>query len=133
MTGYTRTSIVLGVIAFIICLALAYIGLAWAAGCVLPVAALVGGYVGGTQAKDDPSKTARNTRRGAIAGFIIVALGLIGRLLASLVAPDAAALDVFRDGCLVSVALVVGIVLGGIGGWAYARQQHERQTGYKPT
>ncbi len=133
MTGYTRTSAILGVIAFIVCLGLAFFGLAWAAGCVLPVAALVGGYMGGTQAKDDPSKTARNTRRGAIAGLVIVALGLAGRVLAAVVAPDAAALDVFRDGCLISVALLVGIVLGGIGGWAYVRQQHERQTGYKPT
>jgi len=128
-----RTSAVVGIVALMLCLGLALIGLAWAAGCVLPIAALAGGYMGGSAQKDDPSKTARNTRHGALAGLVIVLLGLAGRFAAGIAAPQSAAIDWASDGCLTVMAVVVGAVLGGIGGWAYVRQQPEKQTGYKPT
>ncbi|MBI5877148.1 MAG: hypothetical protein HZB53_05830 [Chloroflexi bacterium] len=133
MKGYVRVSAIVGVVSLVVCLGLAFIGLAWAAGCVLPVAALAGGYMGGSAEKDDPSKTARNTRRGALAGLVIVLFGLAGRLVAGLVSPQAAQINLLSDGCLAALSVVVGLVLGGIGGWAYVRQQHEKQTGYKPT
>ena len=132
MTGYARSSVLFGLGALVLCFVLAAIGFAWTAGCILPVASLAGGYIGGTFSKGDPSKTARNTRNGALTGFAIALLGIAGRLAASFVAPDSAGLNALQDGCLIPLALAVGLLLGGIGGWAYARHEHERETGYKP-
>ena len=133
MSGYVRISLIFGLGTLVACLTLSWVGFAWAAGCILPVASLAGGYIGGAQSKDDPSKTARNARSGAFTGIAIAALGIGGRLAASFIAPEAAGLNALQDGCLIPLALVVGLVLGGVGGWAYVRHEHERQTGYKPT
>lgn len=132
MSGYTRISVIFGLVAFFISLALSVAGIGWALFCVLPLAALAGGYVGGAQSKDDPSKTARNTRRGAFAGSSISVLGLFGSYAAAFIGKGFMDFGIV-DLCLGALLVAAGAAMGGVGGWAYVRHEHERQTGYKPT
>ena len=63
------------------------------------VLGLAAGYVGANWQKDDPSKTARNTRNGARSGLIVGIAGIVGRSLVGLILP-AEALTVL-DYCLI--------------------------------
>jgi hypothetical protein len=131
MPGTIRASLIFGAVAFLLSAGLAYFNLGW---CMLPltlVLALAGAYIGALWAKDDPSKTARNTRNGARTGLIVGVAGLVGRYLAGLVVP-AVAMSVL-DLCIVLIVVAGSAVLGGVGGWSWARHEHEVQTGYKPT
>jgi hypothetical protein len=123
--------VIFGVAALILVAALAYIGFGW---CMLPLVLLFGlaaGYVGANWQKDDPSKTARNTRNGARSGLIVGIAGMVGRGLAGFIAP-VEALTVL-DYCLILAVIAGALALGGVGGWSWARHEHEVQTGYKPT
>jgi nitrate/nitrite transporter NarK len=131
MSGHFRAIVIFGAAALILGVALAYIGFGW---CMLPLVLVLGlaaGYVGANWQKDDSSKTARNTRNGARSGLIVGIAGMLGRGLVGLIAP-AAELTVL-DYCLMIVVIAGALALGGVGGWSWARHEHEVQTGYKPT
>ena len=131
MSGHITAIIIFGAAALILGVALAYMGFGW---CMLPLVLVLGlaaGYVGANWQKDDPSKTARNTRNGARSGLIVGFAGMVGRVLVGLIVP-AEALTVL-DYCLIITAITGALALGGVGGWSWARHEHEVQTGYKPT
>jgi hypothetical protein len=131
MSGNLRAIVIFGATALILGLALAYIGFGWCMLTLVPVLGLAAGYVGANWQKDDPSKTARNTRNGARSGLIVGIAGMVGRILAGFIAA-AEALTVF-DYCLIIAVIAGALALGGVGGWSWARHEHEVQTGYKPT
>ncbi len=131
MTGFTAATILFSAIAFVVFAGLALAGQPF---CALPLAIVLGlavGYVGAYLQKDDPSKTARIARNGAKAGIIAGVAGFVGRIVAGLLSVSAAMS--ISDACLGGAVVVVFLLFGWLGGWSWARQEHERQTGYKPT
>ena len=131
MSGFLKAVSIFSLVAFTTYFGLSYVG--WAI-CTIPLALVLGvavGYVGGNMQKDDPSKTARNVRNGARSGLIVGIVGFLGRVVAGFVVP-AAALN-FTDACIALGVVAISLLFGGVGGWSWARQEHERLTGYKPT
>ncbi len=140
MSGFTRATILFSLVALVLAFGVAYFGLSFGAGnagmllCTPPLALLLSlsvGYLGAYLQKDDPAKTARNTRNGARSGLIVAIAALVGRVAASFVGPTAALGA--TDACLALVVVGLGLLFGGIGGWSWARHEHEVRTGYKPT
>jgi hypothetical protein len=131
MVGHMRAIVIFGAGALILSVVLSYVGLAWCTWPLLLVLGLAGGYVGANWQKDDPAKTARNTRNGARTGLIVGVAGLFGRVLAGLLLPEQ--LLSIPDYCILVAVVAGALALGGVGGWSWARHEHEVQTGYKPT
>src|SRR5580765_6081362 len=125
MTGHLRAIVIFGVAALVLSTALAYVGFAWCAWPLLLVLGLAGGYVGANWQKDDPSKTARNTRNGARTGLIVGVAGLFGRVLVGLLLPEQ--LLTLPDYCILVAVVAGALALGGVGGWSWARHEHEVQ------
>lgn len=129
MSGIMRATLLFVLVAFSVNAAGAYLHAAW---CGLPLAVLIGlaaGYVGAYWQKDDPAKTARIARAGAKVGLAAGVAGVVGGLLVTVLATG---FDPF-GACILLVIAAMTMVFGWLGGWSWARHEHERQTGYKPT
>jgi hypothetical protein len=130
MSGFTRATILFCPLAFIAFLLVARINIPL---CALPLAGVLGivaGYVGALWQKDDPAKTARIARGGGKAGLIVGVCAALGQLVALLLA--ASTIDVI-PACTGVLVVALFAFFGWVGGWSWARHEHERQTGYKPT
>jgi len=131
MSGVMRATLLFAVLAFVVDAVAAALHLVW---CGLPLAVLIGlaaGYVAASWQKDDPAKTARIARGGAKVGLVAGIAGLVGGLLVTVLA-TAAGFDPF-GACVLLVIAAMTMIFGWLGGWSWARHEHERQTGYKPT
>jgi len=133
MSGFTKATVLFSVVTLCVSLAAAFLHAAW---CGLPLAIPIGlaaGYIGAYWQKDDPSKTARIARYagkvGLIAGIAGVVGGVLGTLLNSTTGPDVIVIGL----CLALVTAGMLTLFAWLGGWSWARHEHERQTGYKPT
>jgi hypothetical protein len=131
MSGFNKAAALIGLISFVLGAGLAYLSLEWCIWALAPIFGLAAGYIGAQWQKDDPEKTARNTRKGARSGLVVGLAGFGGRAAVGLAVP-AAALNV-TDACVGLLVAGLALVFGGIGGWSWARHEHEVQTGYKPT
>ncbi len=132
MTGFTRVTLIFSPLAFVAFLLLARADVPMPL-CALPMAGMLGvvvGYVGALWQKDDPAKTARIARGAGKAGLIVGVCAAVGQLAALFLAATSTDIVTACTGVLV-VALFA--FFGWVGGWSWARQEHERQTGYKPT
>ena len=131
MSGVMRAALLFAALALVVNALAAYLQVVW---CGLPLAVLIGlaaGYVAASWQKDDPAKTARIARGGAKVGLVAGIAGVAGGLLVTMLA-TAAGFDPF-GACLLLVMAAMTMVFGWLGGWSWARHEHERQTGYKPT
>jgi hypothetical protein len=131
MSGFTKATAVFSVVTFVVGALAIYLGAAW---CALPLAIVIGlaaGYVGAYWQKDDPAKTARIARNGAKAGLVSGIAGFVGGIVGGALR-SAAGPDVFG---LCQALAMAGLltIFAWLGGWSWARHEHERQTGYKPT
>ncbi len=131
MSGNTKATIIFSLLASALFAALAFFGWSLCAPVLSLVLGLAVGYVGGNMQKDDPAKTARIARAGLRAGLIVGVAGVVGQIVETLI--GGGALDTITLGCVGLIAVAVCGFFGWVGGWSWARQEHERQTGYKPT
>jgi hypothetical protein len=131
MSGFTKAALIFSIATFVVSTAAAYLTVAW---CGLPFAIVLGlavGYVGAYWQKGDPAKTARIARSGAKAGLVAGVAGLVGGIVGGLLNPAADQMVVNLCFTLVTAGLLT--IFAWLGGWSWARHEHERQTGYKPT
>jgi hypothetical protein len=130
MSGFTRATLLFSPMAFIAFFLVSRINLPL---CVLPLSGVFGvvvGYIGAQWKQDDAAKTARIARSGGKAGLIVgvcAALGSLAQLLLS-----SYYLDIV-PACTGVLIVALFAFFGWVGGWSWARHEHERQTGYKPT
>lgn len=130
MSGYAKATILFSLIALVAFALLSRINVPL---CALPLSGVLGvavGYVGAYWQKDDPAKTARIARNGGKAGLIAGVFAALGQLTALVLA--ATPFDVV-PACMGVITLSLFTFFGWLGGWSWARHEHERQTGYKPT
>ena len=126
-----RATLLFSALTLVVNAAAAYLN---AAPCALLLAVLIGlaaGYVGAYWQKDDPAKSLRIARGGAKVGLVAGVAGVMGGLLVT-VLPTAAGFEPIGF-CLSLMMAAMTMVFGWLGGWSWARHEHERQTGYKPT
>jgi hypothetical protein len=141
MSGTAKATIIFSIIALVLYGALTFIRAPWCTPFLAVVLGLSVGYVGANLDKPDVSKTARIARKGAKAGLIAGGAGLVGQLVGGWAATISeptidgmgTVLALVAWSCLGFVALGVSALFGWLGGWSWARHEHERQTGYKPT
>jgi nitrate/nitrite transporter NarK len=141
MSGTTKATIVFSIMAFVLYAALTFMGTAWCTPLLAVVLGLSAGYVGANLDKPDASKTARIARNSGKSGLIAGIAGLVGQLaggwIATINSPTidgmGTVLALVAFSCLGVVSLAVFTFFGWLGGWSWARHEHERQTGYKPT
>ena len=130
MSAVMRATLLFAALALVVNALAAYLHVPW---CGLLLAVLIGlaaGYVAASWQKDDPAKTARIARGGAKVGLVAGIAGAVGGLLVAYMAAPA---DFVFSACLLLVTAAMTMVFGWLGGWSWARHEHERQTGYKPT
>jgi hypothetical protein len=131
MTGFTKATVLFSAVVFVVSAAVAFLGAAW---CGLPLAIPIGlaaGYVGAYWQKGDPAKTARIARSGAKVGLIAGSVGAVGGVLGTVLSSTTGVAVIGL--CLSLVMAGMLTVFAWLGGWSWARHEHERQTGYKPT
>ena len=131
MSSFLKATGLFSAVTFIVSAAAAFLHAAW---CGLPLAIAIGlaaVYIGAYWQKDDPSKTARIARSGGKVGLIAGSAGVLGGVLGT-VLRSTTGLDVISL-CLSLVMAGMLTVFAWLGGWSWARHEHERQTGYKPT
>jgi hypothetical protein len=141
MSGTTKATIIFSIITLVLYAALTFIGSAWCTPFLSVVLGLSVGYVGANLDKLDVSKTARIARNGGKSGLSAGIAGLVGQLAggwaATISSPTidgmGTVLALAAFSCLGVVSLAVLTFFGWLGGWSWARHEHERQTGYKPT
>ena len=131
MSGLRKATLLFSVVTFIVSAATAFLHVAWCGLLLAIPMGLAAGYVGAFWQKDDPSKTARIARSGGKVGLIAGSAGVVGGLLGTAL-NSAAELDVLGL-CLLLLMAGTLTVFAWLGGWSWARHEHERQTGYKPT
>jgi hypothetical protein len=132
MSGFLKATVLFSVVTFIVSAAAAFLPATW--WCGLPLAIPIGlaaGYIGAYWQNDDPAKTARIARNGAKVGLIAGSAGVVGELLGT-VLNSTTGLNVLGL-CLTLVMAGMLTVFAWLGGWSWARHEHERQTGYKAT
>src|SRR2546423_21959 len=130
MSGFTRATLLFSLLAFIAFFLVSRINLPL---CVLPLSGVLGvvvGYVGAQWQQDDASRTARIARSGGKAGLIVGLCAALGSLAQFLLASMNGDVGLACTGVLI---VVLFAFFGWVGGWSWARHEHERQTGYKPT
>ena len=131
MSGFTKSTLIFGPIAFVLYAAVTPFGVGWCTPFFAIVLGLAVGYVGSTLSHIDVAKTALIARGGLRAGLMVGVAGLLGQLLGALLSPfDGIS---WLMSCAGVVAVLVSGFFGWLGGWSWSRHQHERQTGYKPT
>ena len=141
MSGTTKATIIFSGIALVLYATLTFIGSAWCTPFLAVVLGLSPGYVGANLDKPDVAKTARIARDGGKSGLIAGLAGLVGQLaggwMATISSPTidgmGTVLALAAFSCLGVISLAVFTFFGWLGGWSWARHEHERQTGYKPT
>ncbi len=130
MSGFSKATILFSLIALIVFALLSRINVPL---CALPLSGVLGiaaGYVGAYWQKDDPSKTARIARSGGKAGLIAGVFAALGQVVVILFASTS---EYFTPACTGVLVVALFAIFGWLGGWSWARHEHERQTGYKPT
>ncbi len=130
MSGTTKATIIFSLIAFVLYATLAYIQ---AGLCNLISAALLSlsvGYVGAQLDQPDASKAARIAREGAKAGLLMGCAGMIGQFVGGWVTAEVALWFLATTSCLSVFTLGVATFFGWLGGFSWARQNYERQSGH---